>query len=623
MAQDDSKRLSLNVIILEIDKILALLGCIIAPILVFYTQVILKNYLYTFIVVMSFFACLAYLGMRKSFSKISFLPRVQTKFSFYLSLNILFLLLFICSMLALYLRPEVYVRPLAYFILIALMSVVVGIEILYKPVRKVYSYFILLQIILIALSLQWSELLIFPTLVGKDPFTHRIFTLDMLNSGYIPGGNDYSKLPVFHLITGSTSLITGLNYKMATMLSIGLLQVVCDVLFIFLLGRFMFTDRVGILGALFVGIANRHLQMGFWAIPNTIAAVFIPIIIYLLFKIGKEDTYRGAFLAMFFMAALILTHTVTAMWMAILLLIFWIGFGIYNAVYHEHRMPATLTITTLFTVAMLGWWIYASGHISKLSSLMRWGFSIDKTMNVTPMCSMPFSEQLFDYSGMFLFYAVSFIGCFYMLSKYGNSYRFSMAVGCLVTISISFFGQLFGRYIITGRWEYFSYLVLAIPLAIAIFLLCVKIKSEIGKVSLVSIFIFSLTFFMIMSPVANIDNPMFSPTATHRYAFADSEIQAAKTVSSVGGGRIYMDGYYTNVGCDFAPVKSIRVMLCDKNFNRCKNMPILIRKEIRWKPVDMKRSLVKLDYDPSEFLTEQGFSRIYDCDTVYAYCKSG
>ena len=109
------------------------------------------------------------------------------------------------------------------------------------------------------------------------------------------------------------------------------------------------------------------------------------------------------------MVALILTHTVAAMWMAILLFVFWIGFVFYSAVYHEHGIPVTLTITSLFTVAMFGWWTYASGHICTLAGLIKWGFSIDTVMHVMPEYGMPFSEQLFGYPGMFLFYAISFI----------------------------------------------------------------------------------------------------------------------------------------------------------------------------------------------------------------------
>ena len=86
-----------------------------------------------------------------------------------------------------------------------------------------------------------------------------------------------------------------------------------------------------------------------------------------------------------------------------------------------------------------------------------------------------------------------------------------------------------------------------------------------------------------------------------------------------------MDGYYTSAGHDFAPVRSVDAMLDNKDFSHCENMPILVRKEIIGKPVDLDiyRGLIKMDYNPSEFLLEQGFSRIYDCGTVYGYIKGG
>lgn len=80
----------LNKIIREIDKILALLGCIIAPIFAFYTQVIIDTPVYTVAVVLSFFACLTYLYLKKDFLNVSQLPQIQANFSIYLILNIFF-----------------------------------------------------------------------------------------------------------------------------------------------------------------------------------------------------------------------------------------------------------------------------------------------------------------------------------------------------------------------------------------------------------------------------------------------------------------------------------------------------------------------------------------------------
>ncbi|MBA7544273.1 hypothetical protein ES705_36625 [subsurface metagenome] len=109
-------------------------------------------------------------------------------------------------------------------------------KILFLPSKNSPIPFTLFQIILIALSLEWSVLLLFPSIVGIDPWTHQLITLDILDKGHIVGGG-YQHLPIYHVAIGITSLITGLSYKMATMLFISFLQVVCGVLFISLLGK--------------------------------------------------------------------------------------------------------------------------------------------------------------------------------------------------------------------------------------------------------------------------------------------------------------------------------------------------------------------------------------------------
>ena len=89
----------------------------------------------------------------------------------------------------LFFRQEVYVRPLGYFICISIMAGVVSLEILFKKRNTL----MLLQIILIGISLQLGQVLIFPNVVGVDPWYHQLYTSKILESGFIPGGS-YSKL---------------------------------------------------------------------------------------------------------------------------------------------------------------------------------------------------------------------------------------------------------------------------------------------------------------------------------------------------------------------------------------------------------------------------------------------
>ena len=258
------------------------------------------------------------------------------------------------------------------------MSGIVALEIVYSPSKQKHSGLILFEIIIIGLSTAWSQLIIFPNVVGVDPWWHQMFTLSIIDALHIPEDFGYSNLPVFHLIVGSTSLLTGSNYKFAAMFSVCMIQIICNAIFIFLLGKFISdSSKVGLLGSLLVMTANYHILRAFWSIPNSLAAVFIPIIIYLLFKMKNEKTVIATALSIFLMMSLVLTHSIVAIAMAIILFVLFAGFVIYNIFYSKGAgtIPVTLSISIFFTVFMFAWWTYASGNLFDLARMIMLGFS--------------------------------------------------------------------------------------------------------------------------------------------------------------------------------------------------------------------------------------------------------
>ncbi|MHC1756371.1 MAG: hypothetical protein AB9861_13250 [Methanosarcina sp.] len=288
----------------------------------------------------------------------------------------------------------------------------------------------------------------------------------------------------------------------------------------------------------------------------------------------------------------------------------------------------------VFNVSMYSWWIFASGHFSTFVKLFNWGFDLDKVMLIVPMYHVGFAVNLINNFGMFLFYTMSFIGCFYMVSKYGDRNSFSLSLVGLLTVAISFFGQLSGKYIITGRWEYFSYIALALPLGVSVYLIYSKIKSKFIASFFVIAFIFILVFSMIISETANFDNGVITSEPRVRYAFTESEITAFNRVIEIGGGYIYVDTLYKRVGITPNRVKSfsdsdlginevkiIDYMLYDRDLSKLRPFPIIIRKEILEKPLNIYRTLVILNYSVLEFLNENKVSRIYDCGSSYAYLR--
>jgi len=613
----------------ETDKTLAFLGLIFTPVLAVWLVLAIGHTIYIVPVVLSFLACAGYLIVRKSLSS-STLPSLDSEEAsnrLYWALNILFFLLFAYSILSFQLRPDLYSRPLGYFIGVAFMVSLLAVEILFLPSSKRCVYFVLLKSVLIGLSLEFSQLLTFPSVLGVDSWYHQMFTLEMLSNGHIPEGYVYSQFPIMHLMTGLTSLVTGLDYKTATMLSVSLPQVLCNILLTFLMGSILLNRKVGLLGGLLLGIADWHVKMGIWTIPNTMAAVFLPVIVYLLLKGGKERAHINFSVALLVMWTLILTHTVSAAFMAMFLFVFWAGFKVYNWIYHEGGAPVTLSVPVLFSVLMLSWWNYASHPIGTLAELIKWGFSIDYFLNPISQkiygqfaSTLPFSELLFNNMGFFLFFALSSVGCLFMISrKFGDSSRFVMAVGGVITFAIGIFGMVTGRYIVEGRWWYFSEIMLVLPLALTFFLLCWPIRNRLAKSLFLAALIFSLSFFMILSPEAQFDNLTFSPNSQIRYAFTESELQAIERVSSVWSGIIGVDEYYSNLWWSSFQARNISEQIYSRNYTGCQNMFVLIREEVVNHPMIILGARCKLDYDPRETLIDQGFSRVYDCGSVSGF----
>jgi len=615
----------------ELDKSATLLGLVLALTLTAWLTLAVDRPIYRMVGVLSSIVCAVYLIIRKfmSLSILSSEEYVSSRLC--LALNVLFFLLFAYSILCFHLRPDLYTRPLGYFIAIALMASVAAVEILILPCRKWCSHFALFKIVLIGLSLEFSQLSLYPSILGKDPWWHQMFTLKILNLRYIPEGSDYSQLPLMHLMVGLTSLVTGLNFKMATMLSVSLPQVLCDVLFTFLLGSFLFNNKVGLLGGLLLSVADTHIKMGHSPIPTTMATVFIPFILYLVLKLRREKPHIGISLAIFLMGSLILTHTVTAMCMTVLLFLFWAGLKVYNWAYHGWKKPITLTIFSLFSVAMFSWWTYASGHLRQFAELIKYGFSMEYFRRI-PMpeeviqyaYNVPFSEQLLQIMGLLIFTTVSFIGCLCMVSRrFRNSYRFATAMGGVTITAINFLAEISGRSIILDRWWYFSEILLALPLALAFLLFCSIVKKKLWKSVLLATLTFSLSFLTILTPLANFDNRTFSPNTLIRFAFTKSELDAVEAVSSMQNRTMGVDTYYSDLRWSAYPMEDISWEIYMRNYSNCQDMFILIREDIVNYPLHMISYTYKLHYDPRETLTIQGFSKVYDCGSVSGFVYSG
>lgn len=614
----------------HLDKILALLGVIFSIPLIVYLSLTSRSYLgsvHITSVILALFSCIIWLAIRKKAS----LEVSQTLYnhSFYLALSIFFFLCLICSILLVYFRPYIYVRPIEYFILVSVMAGTVSSEIFFTLSNKKYIYLILLQILTIGLNLVFSQMFIFPNVVGTDPWFHQMFTLKILNLYHIPEGFVYSKLPIFHLAVASSSIITELDYKFSAALSVCFLTFLAGALLLFLFGRYLFNERVGLLSALLFVTANWSINAGIELIPNTLGNIIVIIIIYMLFKLKAEKTYVINILSIIFLLILILTHTIAALSMAIILCISWVLSNIYKKLYIMYiKLPIYSNTVVFFPVTMLAWWTYATGHLITLAQLIKWGFSIDKHL-VQFTATVPFLEKLLNYLGMILFFALSFIGCFYMISRgHKNFHAFVIATNGLIFMSLGFFPYISGHTILEYRWWILAQILLSLPLAVSFFIIYNSFRKNILGIISINFMITILSFLMMISPSANIDNHTFSPNIGERLAFTESEITAAAFFAHNSEGKISSDFLYAK--CDSSSVfanyynvsydriESIDKSLRSKNFVRDGCIKIL-RNEYFDGPVRLVDGICYLQYDPNEILSALRYDKIYDSSSVTAY----
>lgn len=625
----------------ELDKVVAYGGLAFSSVLTVWSAINASHFTYFIGGLLVFAACSIYLFIRRTLSRArarytralsTSMFYAESSRRFYLFSNLLFFALFLSSILFCLLRPEEYSRPLGYFVTAGLMASVLAVEILFLPAGKLQERFALLKIILLSVNIELSQVFVFPSIVGIDPWSHQSFTLDILKIGVIPGGFPYSGIPLMHILVGSFSLITGLDYKISAFLSISFVQAVSASTLVYLIGSRVFNSRIGLLGALLLGIANYELSMGYWAIPNTMATVFALATVFLLFRTTPEKSstdLRVTCLILLFSGALIMTHTVTSVFMLLLLVVFCVGFEVRNRVHQEGKNPVPPSLPIFFAAGMLAWWAYVSGHLNLLATYLEEGFRLSLRLGYVPSQvsqysnGVPILEQLFNFAGIYLFFTISFIGCLYMFSKYGTSRAFVIAASGVITAAMAFFAPIAGVWIITQRWFYFSQILLSLPLAFGLMMLCWKIKSRLVKSMLLASMVFLLTFLMILSPIANLDNANFSPNTQIRFAFTTSEQQALKTVASMGWKKIAVDSYYLLLDYPLYPTESIGERIYNGSLTIYSGEPILIREEIVNRPFQSidGSTVYKLDYDPRETLTTQVFSKIYDSNSVSGFIR--
>ncbi len=571
-------------------------------------------------------SCLTWLYLRKKdYNEPTFSSRTAALIS-----ATLFFILFIASMIILQTRAEVYSRPLIFFIIISSMSGLLMIEILYASRR--FTPLILAQIILLALTISWSQLFLFPAVVGGDSWWHQFFTNTIIAQGHVPGELSYTNLPLFHILIGSFSIISSTDYKIASLLTVSLMQLALQAALVFLMAREAFGNyRVGLISALFVSFSIYGSGMSLAPNPTAMAFTLVLLVIFLLMK---RQNVQMLSLVTLLIITIVLIHSITSICLIIVLAVGLMASKIPIRGLARARGFASPAIVLFSMVAMFAWWAYVSGHIAELAALLRVGFSRDYFLGQGPIeqIFVPAFEEIFNLISMFIFFAIGLIGVLYSISKRGS--RNAAIVGSIgvVLLLIGLVSLITGRGLVEQRWWYYALVVLTIPLGAALFIIwSLATRRARGRWSVTALFaIFTglLTMVSILSPVANIDNPVLSPHTSIPIAYTEGEITGASFFSTNANDTIGSD-YAFSISASSSPflnyyhyhgkgIISLDSAIKQQAFTS-NGTVLIIRTNILEGPFNMERGPYMMTYDLERLLLSSDLSKIYTDGAVSGY----
>jgi len=487
-------------------------------------------------------SCLLYLVLRNkllghSFVSVTEMTRRQKQM-----INIIFLLIFTTSLILWY--NQLYHRPMAYFILLALLAGLIAIEI--ASFREGNSAWpILFKTILLSANIRIGIYYEFPSLNGPDTYAHFAFAQWITDTGFLPfegrGMSNYLFTPLFHIDISMTQILTSLSLKDSMFFSTGLASIILTALCVYLAGKSLAGSRAGLSMALLASGFTYLVIRGVNLIPESLSLCFFMLLVYLLFRERKQRAVVLLIILLTF--SIILTHQLSVFVIFVSIASLYIGKKIYGAI-RRWGFPSgdnwiTLGYTLFFGVSFIGYWMYiypdpnrsffAYLVMSLKLSFITAEFGMVERLTATAYHST-LTNALFSSGYLILFFLAVGGALLWLSANKINSRKLAIIVAIIVIYAIAYGGTAFNIYsIIPYRW--------LILVSFLLVLLAGQYTTEIislarpvaGRLLLFSL-AFTFVFFSITTPCVNEESYFYAMERGDREQYTRQEMVAALTI---------------------------------------------------------------------------------------------
>ncbi len=556
------------------------------------------------------------------------------------------------------LRPAEYIKPLSYYVLSAIaVAFVFGCATVTSNSRQ--SAILLALIVSIGLMHVWTESMMFPSVIGIDAWTHeRITTQELaMATGTQPNVYDIPYLTwttigahysLMHVYIAKAMQITGMGYKMSTLIFWSSLQVVANAILAYLIGSELLSRKVGLTAALMIVIANWILLFNEWAIPNSSGVALSLAVAYLGISWHRTHSLWLALVILLVMAISFTTHLLSSVWVVGIIVCIFIlpqlltSRNSIRAMLPDIAKASILPIIVL--VALVAWFQMTTIQASVDATIAAGGietFAIGDVPGVATNSVGPsipvavdsvaakVSEQLRSGSlielmvgslGMFLYMGLAIVGCLFLLRVRPFALNTTWVILCMGVLVIGFLPYISGISVIEHRWWYLAEGLMSIPLGAALLGLSGVSRHYFARITIV-VLVGVVAFLSTIGLPSNLTNRTLSPNLIVRYGLTAGEMEAKQIAEAYKPNVLGVDPYYMaylQADAEWLLSPKRKSISLEKNilsgeFGESPSDVIILRDALYTEPLGYGGGTIyRLGYNPIEQASKQGYTKVWE-----------
>lgn len=214
------------------------------------------------------------------------------------------------------------------------------------------SYIVLLKIYLLSILISSKLYFSYPSLIGIDPWFHVNFINSMIEQNIIPKIFSYEYFPLSHIYVAISALITGL-FDLKNIYFILCVVERFSVFFVYLFVLSVSNKKIGLISSLFFSMLDYTILWSYYLIPLSVEILYFTFLLFLLFKINKNNYVQHYLISLIIITSIIGTHHLSSVIISVSMFIIYST----NFLFKFSKERRIVGIIKFFALGFIAYWI--------------------------------------------------------------------------------------------------------------------------------------------------------------------------------------------------------------------------------------------------------------------------